>query len=229
MGHGPPCGGRVRTAAAPEPTRHAPGAAPPPAHRRLNGNHRGCAYKNSLAGAGGPGWGLGGRAGGCTGHGSRTGPRGVGTPSCLHLPSHLPWAVLLPDASPSPRRADVDGVGRVGFLFPQLRQHRDSCPPAELPERPEAAVRRTPLRGAAVSPHALPRYLPWGRGDADPCPPPTPAWPRWCQWPRALSAVPSRSLPRAHPAGRCRLRCWCSAARCPCLPGGTPAGAAGTQ
>lgn len=105
MGHGPPCGGRVRTAAAPEPTRHAPGAVPPPAHRRLNGNHRGCAYKNSLAGAGGPGWGLGGRAGGCTGHGSRTGPRGVGTPlACISHPrAESGWCCC-----PTPRRLPAE-------------------------------------------------------------------------------------------------------------------------
>lgn len=51
--------------------------------------------------------------------------------------------------------------------------------------------------------------------------------------PMALSsqrrAVPSRSLPRAHTAGRCRLRHRCSAARSPRLPGGAPADAAGAQ
>lgn len=143
---------------------------------------------------------MGGRAGGCMGRGSRMGPRGVGPPSCLHLPSPCcGWAVLLPDVPPSPRRADVDGVGRVGSLFPQLRQHRDACPPEELPERPEAAVRRTPLRGAAVSPHALPRYLPWGHGDADPCLPPSRLGPDGAE----LSA-PCRPVPQPAPSTHCR-------------------------
>lgn len=169
-----PCSGRpLGTARAQCPRQHIVG---------LMAITEGCAYKNSLAGAGGPGWGLGSELGGLRGVSSWVG-------------------VLLPDVPPSPCRADVDGVGLVGTLFPQLRQHRDACPPTELPERPQAAVCRTPLRGAAVSPLALPRYLPWGQRDADPCPPLGSAE----LVPVAVSSH-GRAIPQPAPSTPCRAR-----------------------
>lgn len=56
-----------------------------------------------------------------------------------------------------PLRAHLDGLGRLGSLFPQLRPLRDSPAAPELQTQEEPAVPGPGHRGAEMSPDTLPR------------------------------------------------------------------------